>query len=240
MGDPTNPKKILVNEIFGPTMQGEGPSLGIPCAFLRVAACNLRCTWCDTYYTWDWHRVNKEDEVHPMEVDEVYRRLGAVAPAKGNLLVVSGGEPMLQQARLAPLLKMIRETGLYHRIEIETAGTIQPTGEFLPLIDQFNVSPKLEHSGNEKRLRYRPEALDALMGTGKAVWQFVAQRPEDFPEMDELIRAHSLSPVFIMPEGTDAETISAHAHAILPAVVERGWRMTPRLHIELWGTQRGH
>ena len=236
-------KTILVNEVFGNTVQGEGPNIGKPSVFLRVAACNQHCVWCDTYYTWDWQRVNKSDEVHPMTASEVIERLREAhlgyEVGKFNL-VISGGEPMLQQQRLQPLLRSITRTSMFREIELETAGTIAPVPGFADYIDQFNVSLKLEHSGNPKSLRYNPKAIDMIQNTGKAVWKFVAQKSEDFAEIDEIVEEHELFPIYVMPEGIDTETIGRHALAILPEVLRRGWTLTPRLHVQMWGQERGH
>lgn len=231
--------KLLVNEIFGPTVQGEGPSLGTPCAFLRVAACNLSCVWCDTYYTWDWQRVNKEDEVHPMApADAAYLVKQHLPPSNEPTLVISGGEPMLQQDALA---KTVMELPPSVRIEVETAGTIAPKGDFAELVDAYNCSPKLEHSGNSKAKRYVPAALDALMESGKVQgWKFVVQQPSDFDEIQQLIDTHGLFPIYVMPEGVTKEELEEHASNVIEEVIQRGWKITPRLHIQLWGNERGH
>jgi organic radical activating enzyme len=71
-----------------------------------------------------------------------------------DMLVVSGGEPMLQQRQLSPLLRLAFEAGWC--TEIETAGTIAPQPDVVGLVTRFNVSPKLANSGNELDERYDP------------------------------------------------------------------------------------
>src|SRR5438046_5626962 len=66
-------RTLVVSEIFGPTFQGEGPSLGRRCVFLRLGACNLHCRWCDTPYTWDWTGRNGIEYDPRQEL----RRIGA-------------------------------------------------------------------------------------------------------------------------------------------------------------------
>ncbi|MGE0321573.1 MAG: hypothetical protein AB7S68_04680, partial [Polyangiaceae bacterium] len=67
----TLPPNILrISEVFA-SIQGEGVSLGAPCVFLRLALCNLRCSWCDTKYTWDWSQYRYADEVRERTLDEV-------------------------------------------------------------------------------------------------------------------------------------------------------------------------
>lgn len=232
------PSQLLVNEIYGPVSQGEGPSIGTPCGFLRVAACNLACVWCDTYYTWDWSRVNKDDEAHKMDYQDVADAIRKILPpGDWPLLVISGGEPLLQQPALVEVLKLLPEV----RTEVETAGTLRPTNAFLNAIDAINCSPKLKHSGNAENKRYKPDVLEFLQDTGKVqAWKFVAQQPSDLDEVDRLVRTHSLAPVFIMPEGIDRETLDRHARALEQAVIAKGWRLTPRLHIQMFGNERGH
>src|SRR6185436_10838972 len=108
---------LRISEIFE-SVQGEGASAGEPSVFLRLSTCNLRCTWCDTKYTWDWTAFRYEDEVHPMNVDEVRKRI--VQSASGRL-IVTGGEPLLQRRELEALLAELPED-LY--VEFETNGTL--------------------------------------------------------------------------------------------------------------------
>ena len=234
--------KLAVNEIFGPTLAGEGPSIGRPCSFLRMAACNLACVWCDSKYTWDWKNYDPKVEVHSMTTPEAYKAVKRVLQKTNPMLVISGGEPMLQQDRLAELMEMFHNDedldDLW--IEIETAGTISPELEFDYWVDAYNVSPKLEHSGNELSLRYRPQVLEDLRDTGKVQgWKFVAQEPSDLDEIAKLVKKHELFPVYVMPEGKNQADLSRHSAGLVDAIIARGWRMTPRLHIQLWGTERG-
>src|SRR3954471_17481940 len=108
-------RSLLVSEIFGLTIQGEGRSVGVPCAFLRLGGCNLHCTWCDTPYTWvfdDRHtvlhgahkRYDPVEELQRLSVEDVINQLRHVQPDEYGLVVISGGEPMLQQDVLADLI----------------------------------------------------------------------------------------------------------------------------------------
>ena len=96
-------------EIFH-SIQGEGVSAGTPTVFLRLATCNLACTWCDTRYTWDWRNFDYADGVVEMDLDEVERRVRAFDRPR---LVITGGEPLLQQAVLAPLVASLAGQGFY-------------------------------------------------------------------------------------------------------------------------------
>lgn len=228
-------KALQVNEIYGPTVQGEGPSTGQRCAFLRLSGCNLTCKWCDTPYTWDWTGLNGEafdkgKETRLMSVDDVWERLQAL---RIDLVVISGGEPMMQQEALQPLVESLTAQG--KRVEIETNGTIVP--KILPT--RFNVSPKLAHSGVVRKKAIKPAALSAYVGLG--VFKFVCQTLADLDEV-ELITADANIPdrdIWVMPEGRDPVTLQSHTDTLADAVIRRGWNLTPRLHVMIWGSRRG-
>src|SRR5687768_9454687 len=98
--------ELVVSEVFGPTWQGEGPSLGRRAGFVRLGRCNLACSWCDTPYTWDWDRFDPAVELTRMSVDAIADR---IASMEVPLVVITGGEPLLQQSHLAPLLRRLRD-----------------------------------------------------------------------------------------------------------------------------------
>jgi 7-carboxy-7-deazaguanine synthase len=229
----SSPASLVVSEVFGPTLQGEGPATGQRAGFVRLGRCHLACRWCDTPYTWDWDRHDPAQELHTVPVAEVLERLDAMDVP---MVVVTGGEPLLQQRHLPPLLEGLRDRG--RLVEIETSGTIAPA---LPdgLVDRYNVSPKLANSGMERERRYRPEVLRAFQATGRAVFKFVAVDGADLDEAAAMVDECGLGQVWVMPEGTDATTVLARMATLAPLVLARGWNLTPRLHILLWGDERG-
>jgi organic radical activating enzyme len=154
-----------------------------------------------------------------------------------DMLVISGGEPLLQQAALVPVLRMCNDEGW--RVEIETAGTIPPLTTVSDTITQFNVSPKLMNSGNAAGARIREEALLRLRDTGKAVWKFVVAELSDLAEVDGLVAKYDLSPVYIMPEGVDPVVVNERAKVLAEHVLARNWALTLRLQLVLWGNKRG-
>lgn len=225
---------LTVAEVFGPTLQGEGPSLGRRCGFVRLGACNLDCSWCDTPYTWDWRRFDPRRELRRMEPAEV---TAAVAAMGVDMLVITGGEPLLQARALLPLVDDAAARGW--RVEIETNGTIAPPAELAARVDAFNVSPKLASSGIAPASRLRPAALAALRDGGRAVFKFVVTSVADLDEVAAVAAEHRLCPVWVMPEGTTAEVVVARMRELAGPALERGFRLTPRLHILLWGDERG-
>jgi organic radical activating enzyme len=208
--------------------------VGRRAGFVRLGRCNLDCSWCDTPYTWDWDRFDPAAELHRRSVPSV---LGQLADMSPELVVVTGGEPLLQQRRLVPLLEGCAARGL--PVEIETNGTIVPDDRLAELVTRWNVSPKLANSGVPYDARVRASALAALGATGRAAFKFVVTEAADLDEVAGLVAAHGLEPVWIMPEGTDPSTHLDRARALADAVLARGWNLTPRLHVLLWGDQRG-
>jgi len=230
---------LVVSEIFGPTFQGEGPSTGRRCLFLRLAGCTLACTWCDTPYTWDWRGVNgvQFDPAREMKLLSVEEIVADLDRRGEKFLVVSGGEPMLQQKRLLPLLSRLADDGW--RIEIETAGVRLPGAGLADVVTQFNVSPKLASSGNQLSRRVNPAALLALQATEKAIWKFVAESSADLHEVARLTADYNLSPIYIMPQGKTSDAVISVAQALSPEILWRGWNLTLRTHVILYGDKRG-
>lgn len=221
---------LNVNEVFGPTVQGEGPAAGRRAAFLRLAGCNLDCSWCDTPYSWDWKRHDRDSEVHKMTPVEIERELPDVP-----LLIVTGGEPMLQQPGLIELFHRLPG----REIHVETNGTIRPK-TYRPMM--FVVSPKLA-SADVTRPREVPEAMTAfaeLAWAGRAVFKFVVTGLEDFAEIRRLVGRYRVpdSSVWVMPEGADSETHLKNLRALADRVVDEGWNLTARLHVLAWGSER--
>ena len=228
------PDELVVAEVFGPTFQGEGPSTGRRAGFVRLGRCNLDCSWCDTPYTWDWDRYDPVDELRRETVASVLAQLEPMAP---EIVVVTGGEPLLQQRKLVRLIEECAARGW--PVEIETNGTIVPDDGLVGLVGQWNVSPKLANSGIPHDKRIRPDALAALSTTGRAVFKFVATEAADLDEVADLVDTHGLKRVWIMPEGTDPTTLLERTRQLADPVLARGWNLTPRLHVLLWGDQRG-
>jgi 7-carboxy-7-deazaguanine synthase len=226
--------RLLVAEIFGPTFQGEGPSAGRLAAFVRLSRCQLSCAWCDTPYTWDRARYDLGDESRRMLQAEVWHAVKAI---DAGLVVITGGEPLLQQDRLVWLADMCRATGRW--TEIETNGAVVPSYGITGASRRFNVSLKLANSGMPAARRLRPKAIRSLASTGKAVWKFVVTSPADLDEITQLQQRYGLDPIWVMPEGTTSDQILGRMRELAEPVLTRGWNLTPRLHTLLWEDARG-
>lgn len=232
---------LKVCEVFGPTQQGEGKNAGKPCAFLRLAECNLHCSFCDTKFTWSFYGESddeeiykREDEVHHMEIEEVFKKLEATGMKH---LVISGGEPLIQHKQITPLLEILKENGW--TAEIETNGTIFPNNEkFWELIDQVNCSPKLSNAGDPEKLRIKDGALMALARNVKVNFKFVIQTPEDWEEAKAIIVRHKIEEVRLMPECRTPEELQEKEPWLKDLAASVGAIYCTRLSI-LAGNKRG-
>lgn len=229
---------LTVSEMFGPTVQGEGPSQGRRAGFLRLGRCNLDCGWCDTPFTWDWQGKNgtvydPTVELSKVPVEDVAAKVVAM---NVPLLVVTGGEPLIQQRTLPALFDLLPD----HRVEIETNGTFTPT-EQVTARAHYNVSPKLANSGITEDRRINPEAITALRDTGKAAWKFVTRDHDCLEELDALVARFDLDPstVWVMPEGRNQHDLGVHLATIADRAVQSGYNLTGRLHVTVWGDERG-
>jgi 7-cyano-7-deazaguanosine (preQ0) biosynthesis protein QueE len=221
-------------EIFA-SIQGEGVSAGLPSTFLRLAICNLRCAWCDTAYTWDWERYNRAEQTMPLSIDSAVDAITALPPRN---VVITGGEPLIQRRQLEPLVQELKVRG--YRIEVETNGTVSPGG-LRELVDQFNVSPKLAHSGNAELIRIDPPVLREFAASANAFFKFVVQDEADLSEVEGLRDQFGIPPdrIVLMPEGRTATELAARSPWLAEACTKRGYRFSTRLHILIWGDKRG-
>lgn len=208
--------------------------MGQAAVFLRLANCNLSCSWCDTRYSWDWVQFDPADERHVIELSDLTKQLIAELQ-EVRLLIITGGEPLLQQPALIQLVVLLREYLPSLRVEIETNGTIDPTSGFSELINLFVVSPKLANSKQSKRRRLRRSAL-ASFPLDRTVLKFVVTDPQDLSEVQQVLEIAGLPPerTWIMPEGTTPDGIAAGLRALADPATRLGYNLSTRLHILLW------
>lgn len=226
---------MKIAEIFH-SIQGEGMLAGVPTVFVRTSGCNLRCTWCDTPYT-SWSPEGQDRTID--EILEEVRRTGTTH------VVITGGEPMLTR-ELVPLTNRFREMNLH--VTIETAGTVyQPVA-----CDLMSISPKLANStphrrdegrwaAQHERLRYQPDVLKRLMAENPYQLKFVVCAAEDLAEINEIVNetAADRQRVVLMPEGIDRQAIQDRARWLVDVCKAQNFRYGPRLHIDIWGNERG-
>lgn len=239
-------------EIFH-SIQGEGKSIGVPSIFVRTSLCNLHCIWCDTDYTWNWtgtrfphvndgipgyRKFQKTAWIAECEVSSI-AEVVATFPCKN--VILTGGEPMLQQAALSALMRVLRSISMDYRFETETNGTLKPTPEFDAAIDQYNVSPKLENSNNPQKLRERPAALRFFSQSEKANFKFVLSSPDDLAEVLQLKETYRIpaEKIWLMPEATEPQILQEKREWLVDICKTYGFRYSDRLHVQIWGSRKG-
>ena len=222
---------MKIAELFF-SLQGEGSLVGVPSVFVRTSGCNLRCSWCDTPYT-SW-----QPEGEDRTIDQILSELQGYACRH---VVITGGEPMIAPEIVA-LAGRLREAGKH--ITIETAGTV-----FHPVAcDLMSISPKLANSTPEgpwaaqhDRVRIQRDILRRLITQYDYQLKFVVATPEDMPELRRLVEAIDADRerVILMPEGTSQAILRERAVWLAEICKAEGFRFSPRLHVDLWGNQRG-
>lgn len=228
------------------TIQGEGLNTGRPSVFLRLSLCNLHCTWCDTPYTWNWEntphppctsglKYKKSEQIIELSVEQL---LPLLLDTPCRNLVLTGGEPLIQQKELAKLIEALSDEW---QIEIETNGTIIP--DALPNAEraiQYNVSPKLPHSGNDPGIALKSDELNWFAQYPKASFKFVISQPDDLQMIKTLQQEHGIinEQVILMPEGTLSDTIRQKTLPLVEICLREGYRFSDRLHVHIWGSER--
>ena len=211
---------MLINEIFH-SIQGEGPTIGKPAVFVRLGGCNLACAWCDSKYTWDPKCADNK-------VWTIKKIIREIKKYPCRHLVITGGEPLLQQDKIKELLTTLKG----YTAEIETNGSLPI--KISRLIEQINCSPKLNNSGNP------PYPLRLMPTNKKVLYKFVVQKKTDLKEIKNFIKKYKIpkEKVYLMPEGTSRSTILKRSKWLIDVCKKEGYNFSPRLHIMLYGNKR--
>ena len=225
---------MKISEIFE-SIQGEGTNAGKPAIFLRTAECNLKCTWCDTKYTWDWKNFDYAKEVKEISIEEIRRELEQFS---NRHLVITGGEPLMQQDDLAELLTFLKPK---FYVEIETNGTILPNNALSILVDQWNVSPKTSNSGNPLELCDVNESYTFFSKQKNCYFKYVIESESDLIEISTLIEKYGLKKdrVLLMTQASTKEEMNVREKTVFFMSKKNNLGFSPRMHVIKWGNQRG-
>jgi organic radical activating enzyme len=199
------PRRYLVKEMFGPTLQGEGAHAGRPCVFLRFAACNLDCKWpCDTDFS-------VEGAVRHT-TDEIVARLLELDRNRSRMVVVTGGEPTLQWDQ--PLADALHAAGF--RIHMESNGT-RPLGA---PVDWLTVSPKPQ---------FHPTSITLADALPVSELKVVVDDTVDEAALDRYTERYRCAHYFAQPCMNDQ--YAHHLERTLALVQARpAWRLSLQLH----------
>lgn len=226
---------LIVAETFY-SIQGEGVSMGIPAVFLRLGGCNLLCEgrgWrCDTIEVWQKGKSTKFEEVLSGEKIMWLR--------ESAHLVITGGEPLLQQESLIRYLRWFSvKYGFFPFVEIETNGTIQPCNLW-SFVMQWNVSPKLSNSGESYDRRVHPIVLKKILSFGRDPWfKFVVDKHEDYIEISNDYEFLPKDRIILMPAGATQDELAITRPIVMELCKATGTRYCDRLHIVAWNKKTG-
>jgi 7-carboxy-7-deazaguanine synthase len=215
------------------SVQGESSFAGVPCIFVRLAGCNLRCAWCDSEYTFTGG--------YKQSADEVIAAVKALAPVR--LVEFTGGEPLLQAAELIPVMERLLEEG--YTLMIETSGE-RPLAAVPAAVHKI-VDVKCPGSGEAGR--FRMENLDAL--TKRDEVKFVLTDRADYEFARAFVAEHSLreraghillSPAFKKTPSLERSTVNCalDPRVLVDWMMEDGVpaRLSLQIHKYIWEPQK--
>jgi len=196
---------LTINEIFF-SIQGESTRAGLPCVFVRLTACDLRCSWCDTPYA--FHEGQK------MSIDEV---AAAVARHQCPLVEITGGEPLLQED-VYPLMERLLSEG--HTVMLETGGH-RPIDR-VPAAVLKIIDVKCPASGEANKHDWRN--LDRLAPHDEV--KFVVQDRADYEYAKDVIARYDLA-------NRAAAILMSPVHDVLHPRTLSEWVLTDHLSVRL-------
>ncbi|MEA3512503.1 MAG: 7-carboxy-7-deazaguanine synthase QueE [Campylobacterota bacterium] len=248
---------LEVNEIFGPTIQGEGKRVGNPSFFIRFGKCNMQCVGfeveyetpsgikkcsCDSYHASD---IAFRDDWKKYESSKpLIEEVNSFLPNYKLDIVITGGEPLLywRDVEFQKLLKFYIDRG-YH-ITIETNGSIDINfTEVWQKKILFSMSVKLSNSGESIDKRVNISTLTKVIDfVDESYLKFVVDK--DFlekasDEIDNILEQIPSCEVYLMPLGDTAEVIDKNSLSVIEFAIKKGFKYSDRLHIRVWNNKRG-
>lgn len=229
--------QLVISEVFGPTIQGEGALVGKPTVFVRSGGCDYRCSWCDTLYA-----VEKKyrDDWENLSTETVWERIQTLSPTP-ILITLSGGNPALQD--FTQLIEIGHNAG--YTFAMETQGSLSKP--WFSQIDYLTLSPKPPSSGMETKweafekcvsLAKTPNAVSVKLVIADDVdFQWAHEVQQRYPQFQ-----YYLQPCNLQADGVTLEQGLQSTRDLIDQVVSVGWHQAtvlPQLHNILWGNQRG-
>lgn len=232
-------KPILVSEIFGPTIQGEGALIGRPTLFVRTGGCDFRCSWCDSLYA---VLPEYKDTWRKLSAADILAELDALCGSRPMLVTLSGGNPALQP--LEELLALGHARG--YSFALETQGSA--TKDWFAQLDHLVLSPKPPSSNmltDWDAMRACRTAAGRVPVCLKVVvfdepdYLFARRAAQELPGLPVYLQVGNPDPA---AAAVSAESTAARLEWLLARALEDGWHevvIMPQLHVLLWGNKRG-
>lgn len=247
---------LEINEIFGPTIQGEGKLIGTPSIFIRVGKCNMKCVGfnveyetpsgikkcsCDSYYAVD---TAFKEQWHKMLCEDIIKKVEESKPAYKMDIVITGGEPLLYWSNdeFQKLLKYYIENGYKVTIETNASLNIDFKEQYQKNI-LFSMSVKLSNSLEPLKKRVNTNTLTKILtNTKESYLKFVIDKKfidTANKEIDSILEQIPKCDVYLMPMGDTADEINKNSEAVINMAIKNGFRYCDRLHIRVWDNKRG-
>jgi 7-carboxy-7-deazaguanine synthase len=239
--------RIRISEIFGPTIQGEGPLIGRPSIFVRTAGCDYRCSWCDTLYA---VLPEHHGEWLSMTPADIMMRVTDLVGTQPVLISLSGGNPAMQP--LAPLISLGRRS--HHSFALETQGSLaQP---WFADLDWLILSPKPPSSAMTTDWQAFEACLEAAQGGPRCALKIVVFDDDDYayaqaaaaryPKLPLYLQVGNTAPLKasggVMEDDADMDDLAQRLRWLAEKVTADRWfaaTVLPQLHVLAWGNKRG-
>jgi 7-carboxy-7-deazaguanine synthase len=234
---------FLSDDMVFHTIEGEGEHVGKPSVFMRMSMCNLTCKGfaskdspygCDSFVSWSVkNRLNYEKLADLFESQSF---IGCLR--RGDILKITGGEPLIQQKNLLEFIKYFSDRFRFiPRIDFETNATIMPDPAWsLDYYATFTTSPKLASNGDPENKRYIPDVLSWHSKNGSG-FKFVITKAEDLEEIvSKYIERFEIrgNKVWLMPCCGSREEHVKIAPIVADICKQYGFQFSPRLQLVIW------
>lgn len=247
---------LEVNEIFGPTIQGEGKFVGNPSIFIRFGKCNFRCEGfaveyetpsgikkcsCDSFYAVD---PEFKEQWQKMTSDEIINEVKKLEPFYKTDIVITGGEPLLywNNEEFQKILEYYINNNYKVTIETNASLNIDFTKDYQKKLI-FSMSVKLSNSLEPLKKRVNENSLKKIIkNTKDSYLKFVIGKEFINKAKDEIESISSIIPtceIYLMPMGDSADEINKHSAEVIQMAIESGYKYCDRLHIRVWDNKRG-